>query len=55
MSNFIKSIFAKKEIHTITYSNRRENLVKIRRAIAEGYAAVWNGLVWVLTKLVVVI
>ena len=39
-----------KQVIKVEYTNRQVS--QIRRALAEGFKAVWNGAVWVLTKVV---
>lgn len=54
MLKFLKSLLKVKtaKVVTLKYSSRQVDLV--RRALAEGFKAVWNGAVWVLTKVVYV-
>lgn len=39
-----------KRVIKLEYNNRQVR--QIRRAIAEGFKVIWNGAVWVLTKVV---
>lgn len=47
---YLLNLFKTRKTITLTYTNRQ--LALIKTAVAEGFKAIWNGAVWVLTKIV---
>ena len=50
LNGLLNKLFGKKETIVLTYANRPCDFAKIRRAIEEGFTAVFNGIIWILTK-----
>lgn len=54
MVHFLKTILRIKKSEVITRKYKSHEVSKVRKALSEGFKAVWNGVVWVLTKIVYV-
>lgn len=52
MLNLLLNKLLGKNKHVIKLEYNNRQVLQIRRAITEGFKAIWNGDVWVMTKVV---